>query len=149
MINYDNPTEKVEIYYSKNKIYLYIFWSLSGLVGSSYLFVKYEVNLLLILIFIMFLALFFELRKILKKTPVLVISKTGILIKEELINWNQINKYEIIEQNYRRKTYSLNIETSQKSIIIDVDDLTFIPEDIASLITLYKGMENRKRQEFL
>lgn len=104
MINYDNPPEKVEIYYSKNKIYLYIFWSLSGLVGSSYLFVKYEVNLLLILIFVMFLALFFELRKILKKTPVLVISKTGILIKEDLINWNQINKYEIIEQNYRRKT---------------------------------------------
>ena len=72
----------------------------------------------------------------------LVISKLGILIKEELIIWNQIRKYEIIEQNYRRKTYSLNIETSQKSIIIDVDDLTFIPEDIRSLIILYKGMNS-------
>ena len=142
MINYDNPPEKVEIYFSKNKIYLQCFWSLLGLAGSSYLFVKYEVNLLLILIMVSLLALFIDLRKIFRKSPVLVISKLGILIKEELIIWNQIRKYEIIEQNYRRKTYSLNIETSQKSIIIDVDDLTFIPEDIRSLIILYKGMNS-------
>lgn len=134
MINYENPPEKVEIYFSKNKIFLQCFWSLTGLVGSTYLFVKYEVNLLLILIMIMLLALLFELRKIFRKTPILVISKMGILIKQELINWSQIKKYEIIEHNYRRKTYSLNIETFQKSIVLNIDDLTYVPVDIRSLI---------------
>ena len=92
MINYDNPPEKVEIYFSKNKIYLQCFWSLLGLAGSSYLFVKYEVNLLLILIMVSLLALFIDLRKIFRKSPVLVISKLGILNREELIIWNQIRK---------------------------------------------------------
>jgi len=144
MINYENPPEKVEIYFSKNKIFLQIFWSISCLVGLIYLFVKHEANLLLILIVVALLFLFFDLRKIFRKTPVLVISKTGILIKEELISWNQIKKYEIIEQNYRRKTYSLNIETFQKSIFIDVDNLTFIPQDIRSLIILYKGIKEQE-----
>ena len=143
MINYENPPEKVEIYFSKNEIFIQAFWSLSGLIGSTYLFFVYEVKLILIPIVVLIIALFFDFRKLFKKTPVLVISKTGLIIKEELINWNQIKKYEINEQNYRRKTYSLNIETFQKSIAVNMNSLTFKPEDIRSLIILYKGMEEQ------
>lgn len=38
MINYNNPPEKVEIYFSKNKTLIQAFWSVSGLIGSTYLF---------------------------------------------------------------------------------------------------------------
>lgn len=140
MINYDNPPEKVEVYISKNKVIIQALWSIIGLLGSLYLFVQYEVKLLLIPIVVSLIALFFDLKKYFRKVSVITISKDGILAKEEFISWNHIKKYKIVEHNIRQKTYTLNIDTFQKSIIVNIDDLTFIPEDIRSLIILYKGM---------
>ena len=48
-----------------------------------------------------------------------------------------------VEENFRQKTHSLKIETFQKSTIINIDGLNFIPEDIRSLIILYKGMKEQ------
>lgn len=61
MINYNNPPEKVEIYFSKNKTLIQAFWSVSGLIGSTYLFLVYEVKLLLIPIVVSLIALVFDL----------------------------------------------------------------------------------------
>ena len=141
MINYESPPEKVEIYFSKNKTLIQAFWSVSGLIGSAYLFLVYEVKLLLVPIVVSLIALVFDLRKIFRKTPVIIISKTGILLNKEFLDWKDVKKYEIIEQNYRQKTHSLKVETFQKSTVINIDGLNFIPEDIRSLIILYKGMK--------
>lgn len=136
MINYDNPPEKVEVYISKNEVIIQALWSIIGLLG----FVQYEVKLLLIPIVVSLIALFFDLKKYFTKVSVITISKDGILAKEEFISWSHIKKYKIVEHNIRQKSYTLNIDTFQKSIIVNIDDLTFIPEDIRSLIILYKGM---------
>ena len=140
MINYNNPPEKVEIYFSKNKTLIQVFWSVSGLIGSTYLFLVYEVKLLLIPIVVSLIALVFDLRKIFRKVPVIIISKNGILFKNDFLDWKNVTKYEIIEENYRQKTHSLKVETFQKSTVINIDGLNFIPEDIRSLIILYKGI---------
>ena len=140
MINYNNPPEKVEIYFSKNKTLIQAFWSVSGLIGSTYLFLVYEVKLLLIPIVVSLIALVFDLRKIFRKVPVIIISKNGILFKKDFLDWKNVTKYEIIEENYRQKTHSLKVETFQKSTVINIDGLNFIPEDIRSLIILYKGI---------
>ena len=140
MINYNNPPEKVEIYFSKNKTLIQAFWSVSGLIGSTYLFLVYEVKLLLIPIVVSLIALVFDLRKIFRKAPVIIISKNGILFKKDFLDWKNVTKYEIIEENYRQKTHSLKVETFQKSTVINIDGLNFIPEDIRSLIILYKGI---------
>ena len=140
MINYNNPPEKVEIYFSKNKTLIQVFWSVSGLIGSTYLFLVYEVKLLLIPIVVSLIALVFDLRKIFRKAPVIIISKNGILFKNDFLDWKNVTKYEIIEENYRQKTHSLKVETFQKSTVINIDGLNFIPEDIRSLIILYKGI---------
>ena len=140
MINYNNPPEKVEIYFSKNKTLIQAFWSVSGLIGSTYLFLVYEVKLILIPIVVSLIALLFELRKIFRKVPVIIISKNGILFKKDFLDWKNVTKYEIIEENYRQKTHSLKVETFQKSTVINIDGLNFIPEDIRSLIILYKGI---------
>ena len=143
MINYENPPEKVEIYFSKSKTLIQAFWSVSGLVVSTYLFWVYEVKFLLIPIVISFIALVLDLRRIFRKSPVIIISKFGIFFKNDFLDWKNITKYEIIEENYRQKTHSLKIETFQKSTIINIDGLNFIPEDIRSLIILYKGMKEQ------
>ena len=104
MINYNNPPEKVEIYFSKNKTLIQAFWSVSGLIGSTYLFLVYEVKLLLIPIVVSLIALVFDLRKIFRKAPVIIISKNGILFKNDFLDWKNVTKYEIIEENYRQKT---------------------------------------------
>ena len=140
MINYNNPPEKVEIYFSKNKTLIQVFWSVSGLIGSTYLFLVYEVKLLLIPIVVSLIALVFDLRKIFRKAPVIIISKNGILFKNDFLDWKNVTKYEIIEEHYRQKTHSLKVETFQKSTVINIDGLNFIPEDIRSLIILYKGI---------
>ena len=140
MINYNNPPEKVEIYFYKNKTLIQAFWSVSGLIGSTYLFLVYEVKLLLIPIVVSLIALVFDLRKIFRKAPVIIISKNGILFKNDFLDWKNVTKYEIIEENYRQKTHSLKVETFQKSTVINIDGLNFIPEDIRSLIILYKGI---------
>ena len=143
MINYENPPEKVEIYFSKSKTLIQAFWSVSGLVVSTYLFWVYEVKFLLIPIVISFIALVLDLRRIFRKSPVIIISKFGIFFKNDFLDWKNITKYEVIEENFRQKTHSLKIETFQKSTIINIDGLNFIPEDIRSLIILYKGMKEQ------
>ncbi len=96
--------------------------------------------MLLIPIVVSLIALVFDLRKIFRKAPVIIISKNGILFKNDLLDWKNVTKYEIIEENYRQKTHSLKVETFQKSTVINIDGLNFIPEDIRSLIILYKGI---------
>ena len=100
MINYNNPPEKVEIYFSKNKTLIQAFWSVSGLIGSTYLFLVYEVKLLLIPIVVSLIALVFDLRKIFRKAPVIIISKNGILFKNDFLDWKNVTKYEIIEEQH-------------------------------------------------